>query len=190
MEFVPLEQIDPMYFDRPYYLDPQKQGAKAYALLRVALKKSGQVGIAKVVIKTRQHLAAIKPGSSALVLELMHFSEELIKPDSLSIPGAVDLGSKELDMAAELIDRMTGQWDPEKYTDDYRHALLDLIQKKIELGGKTPAGAPPSARAATKVVDLVSVLQDSLKQAGREKSAGHRRVKRTPAHKKTLKKAA
>src|SRR5436190_708342 len=112
MEFVPLEEIDPIFFDKPYYLEPQKKGAKAYALLREALKKSGQVGIAKVVIKTRQHLAAVKPVQNVLVLELMHFAEELVKPDSLQIPGQVDIGAKELDMASELIDRMTGEWDP------------------------------------------------------------------------------
>src|SRR4051794_9417574 len=138
IEFVPLEEIDPMFFDKPYYLEPQKKGAKAYALLREALKRSGRVGIAKVVIKTRQHLAAIKPEQNALVLELMHFSEELIKPGSLRIPGNLDIGTRELEMATELVDRMTDRWDPAKYTDDYRHALLDLIQKKIEHGGKTP----------------------------------------------------
>src|SRR3954464_11555096 len=78
LEFVPLEEIDPMFFDRPYYLEPQKRGEKAYALLREALKDSGKVGIAKVVIKTRQHLAAVKPEDKSLVLELMHFSEELV----------------------------------------------------------------------------------------------------------------
>src|SRR5204863_7514804 len=85
VEFVPLKEIDPMFFDKPYYLEPQKSGAKAYALLREALNRSGKVGVAKVVIKTRQHLATIKPEQKALVLELMHFSEELVKPYSLQI---------------------------------------------------------------------------------------------------------
>src|SRR5436190_1986161 len=127
IEFVELDEIDPMFFDRPYYLEPQKKGAKAYALLREALRRSGKVGIAKVVIKTRQHLAAVKPVQNILVLELMHFAEGLVKPDSLQIPGHLDIGSKELEMASELVDRMTGKWDAAKYTDDYRHALLDLI---------------------------------------------------------------
>src|SRR3954469_16816378 len=107
IEFVPLEEIDPMFFDKPYYLEPQKKGAKAYALLREALKRAGKVGIAKVVIKTRQHLAAIKPEQNALVLELMHFGEELVKPGSLRIPGNLDIGTRELEMATELVDRMT-----------------------------------------------------------------------------------
>src|SRR5580765_40572 len=186
MEFVELDEIDPMFFDRPYYLEPQKKGAKAYALLREALRRSGKVGIAKVVIKTRQHLAAVKPVQNALVLELMHFAEELIKPDALQIPGHVDIGAKELDMALELTDRMTGEWDPAKYTDDYRHALLDLIEKKIELGDKALPAGKPSKKAATNVVDLASVLQESLEHA----TKGGAAKKRTTKQKRHLKKAA
>jgi DNA end-binding protein Ku len=187
MEFVPLSEIDPMFFDKPYYLEPQKSGAKAYSLLREALNRTGKVGIAKVVIKTRQHLATIKPEQNVLLLELMHFSEELVKPSGLQIPGSLESRARELQMATELIDRMSGHWSPEKYTDDYRHALMDLIQKKIEVGDKALAGVAPSKRPATKVIDLVSVLQESLKQAGKStsgrKATGHKR--RTP-----LKKAA
>jgi DNA end-binding protein Ku len=185
MEFVPLEEIDPMFFDKPYYLEPQKNGAKAYALLRDALKRSGKVGIAKVVIKTRQHLAAVKPLQNALVLELMHFDEELIDSSSLQIPAQAEIGAKELDMATELVTRMTGHWEPEKYTDDYRDALLDLIQKKIESGGETPAGEPAPKRKATTVIDLVSVLQESLDKAGKQ----GRKAERHP-RKQRLKKAA
>jgi len=187
IEFVPLAEIDPMFFDRPYYLEPEKKGAKAYALLRDALRRSGKVGISKVVIKTRQHLAAIKPEQKLLVLELLHFSEELIKPSSLQIPGEIDVSARELDMATELIDRLTGHWDPDKYTDEYRHALLELINKKVELGGRTPAGAAPARKAATNVVDLVSVLQESLKSTQKAQTA-----KGSKAHKtrKAYKKAA
>src|SRR5690349_8096631 len=103
MEFVPVEEIDPVLFDKPYYLEPDKRGAKAYALLRESLKRSGKVGIAKVVIKTRQHLAAVKPEDGALVLELMHFADELIEPGALQIPGETEIGAKELEMASELI---------------------------------------------------------------------------------------
>jgi DNA end-binding protein Ku len=165
MEFVALDEIDPMFFDRPYYLEPEKKGARAYALLREALKATNQVGIAKVVIKTRQHLAAVKPEQDALVLELMHFAEELIPANSLQIPGRLDLGKKELDMATELVDRMSDHWHPDKYEDEYRHALLELIQKKIESGGELPDAKAPSKRAAGKVIDLVSVLQESLQRA-------------------------
>src|SRR5947208_3391111 len=165
IDFVELDEIDPIFFDKPYYLEPQKAGAKAYALLRESLKRAGKVGIAKVVIKTRQHLAAVKPEEEALVLELMHFSEELVEPSALQIPGSVNLGSKELEMASELVGRMTDHWKPDKFSDEYRQAVLDLIHKKIESGGETPAEAASPKRPSSKVIDLVSVLQQSLQQA-------------------------
>src|SRR4051812_14924426 len=166
MEFVPLPEINPMFFDRPYYLEPQKSGAKAYDLLREALKTTGKVGIAKVVIKTRQHLAAIKPEQNALLLELMHFAEELVEPGALQIPGQVEMGARELEMAKELVSRMSGHWKAENYTDEYRHALTALIQKKLEMGDQAVA-PQTSKRSPTGVIDLVSVLQESLKQAGK-----------------------
>src|SRR4051794_36037060 len=175
IEFVPLKDIDPVFYDRPYYLEPQRQGAKAYALLRDALKKNEMVGIAKVVLKTRQHLASVKPEQKALVLELMHFAEELVSPDALQIPGDSSLGAKEMQMASDLIGKLSDKWDPAKYTDDYEHALMELIQKKVEAGGRTPvSGKASSGRAPTKVIDLVSVLQQSLEHAGR---AGSRTTK-------------
>jgi DNA end-binding protein Ku len=195
LEFVPLKDIDPMFFDKPYYLEPQKRGEKAYALLRESLRQTGKVGIAKVVIKTRQHLAALKPAQNALVLELMHFAEELVKPDTLQIPGQVELGSKELDMAAELIGRMTDKWKPEKYTDDYRHRVLELIQKKVEAGGVTPPGESVAPKTPSKVIDLVSILQESLQQKGGHKP-GHTSpaksgaIRKQARHRKSLKKAA
>jgi DNA end-binding protein Ku len=182
MEFVNIDEIDPIFYDEPYYLEPQKKGEKAYALLREALKQSGKVGIAKVVIKTRQHLASIKPEKSALVLELMHFGEELIDYHQLQIPGQLPVGAKELDMANQLIDRMAGKWQPDKYQDEYKHALLDLINKKIEAGGELPGAAPATKRKTTNVIDLVSVLQESLEHAGKgaktKKKKGARKEKR------------
>jgi DNA end-binding protein Ku len=166
IDFVELHEIDPMFFDTPYYLSPQKTGVKAYVLLREALKKTGCVGIAKVVIKTRQHLAAVKPQKNALVLELMHFADELVKPDNLKLPANIDVSSKESELGVDLVKRMTAAWNPEKYTDDYRSALLALIQKKVELGGKTPPGAVPKKKRPSNVVDLVSVLQESLARTG------------------------
>jgi len=162
IDFVKVDEIDPMFFDKPYYLEPQKGGAKAYALLRESLRKTAKVGVAKVVIKTRQHLAALKPYGSILVLELMHFASELVQPTALKVPSHLDVGSKELEMAKALVESMTDRWDPDKYTDDYRSALLKLIHEKIEHGGKLPPGGGPKPKAPTKVIDLVSVLQESL----------------------------
>jgi DNA end-binding protein Ku len=160
-EFVNLAEIDPMFFDEPYFLAPEKAGGKAYALLRQALQDSGKVGIAKVVIKTREHLAAVKPMGKALVLELMHFSEELADPKELTLPKE-EVGKKELAMAHTLVDSMSGRWQPANYKDEYRHALMELIKKK--LSGKH-VEAPPKARAATNVVDLMTVLRASLESA-------------------------
>lgn len=185
LDFVELEEIDPIFFDRPYYLEPEKRGEKAYGLLREALKQSGKVGIAKVVIKTRQHLASVKPEKNLLVLELMHFAEEIIDTTELKIPSDPRIGAKELAMAKDLIDKMSGQWDPEKYQDEYRHALLDIINKKVESGGKE-VPARGTAKKPTNVVDLVSVLQESLAAAEKGKVS-----KRKPAaRKRKLKKAA
>jgi DNA end-binding protein Ku len=188
LEFVRLQEIDPVFFDKPYYLEPQKQGAKAYALLREALKRMDMVGIAKVVLKTRQHLASVKPEQKALVLELMHFAEELVSPSGLQIPQTPSIATKEMDMATQLIERLSNTWEPNKYTDDYQHALMELIQKKVESGGRTPAGKAASKRTPTKVIDLVSVLQQSLERAGKG-SSGQKTSKARRA-KRELKKAA
>jgi DNA end-binding protein Ku len=154
-------------------------------LLREALKKSGKVGIAKVVIKTRQHLASLKPEKNLLVLELMHFAEEIIDTSELKIPGEPNIGAKELDMAKDLVDKMSGKWDPTKYQDDYREALMEVIHEKVESGGKT-APAKGTAKKPTNVVDLVSVLQKSLEQAGKSGTAR----KHSTTHKRKLRKAA
>jgi DNA end-binding protein Ku len=185
LDFVKLDEIDPIFFDKPYYLEPEKSGEKAYGLLREALKESGKVGIAKVVIKTRQHLAAVEPEKNLLVLELMHFAEEIIDTKELKIPAAPNIAAKELDMAKDLISKMSGKWDPSQYQDEYRQTLMEVIDEKVASGGKEVA-ARGTAKKATNVVDLVSVLQESLQQAEKGKVG-----KRKPAaHKKKLRRAA
>jgi DNA end-binding protein Ku len=182
-EFVDLSEIDPMFFDHPYYLAPEKGGDKAYTLLREALEKSGKVGIAKVVIKTREHVAAVKPYGNALVLELMHFADELANPTDLKLPKS-EVGKKEMAMAESLIEQMTDKWDPKKYKDEYRDALVELIEKKIESGGKelpTPKGKPRSS----KVVDIADLLQQSLNQA-----TGGKKHPRRETHSRKKRKAA
>ncbi len=187
IDFVELNEIDPMFFDKPYYLEPQKSGTKAYVLLREGLRKSGKVGIAKVVIKTRQHLAAVKPMNDALVLELMHFADELLKPDTLKIPGELKIGTKELDMALSLIDKMTSKWDPNKYQDDYRAALRNLIQENIEHGGEAPTVGQSKQKRPGNIIDLASVLQESLdriNRGGAKHKASAVKAKRRPKLKK------
>ena len=170
-DFVDQEEIDLMFFYKPYYLEPQKGGDKAYTLLRDALKGSGKVGIAKVVIKTRQYLAGVKPEDGALVLELMHFADELADPGKLHVPKKTEVGKREMSMAKSLIDSMSSKWNPEKYKDDYREALMEVIEEKVEAGGKEIEEKPKKAPKPTKIIDLVSVLQKSLEQTGGTKTA-------------------
>jgi DNA end-binding protein Ku len=182
-DFVELNEIDPIFFYKPYYLDPQKGGDKAYVLLRDALKDTNKVGIAKVVIKTREYLAGVKPGDGALVLELMHFADELADMSKLHIPKKVEVGKREMNMAKSLIDSMSSKWNPEKYHDDYREALMEVIEEKVEAGGKEIEEKPKKALKPTKVIDLVSVLQKSLEETGAKKktTAKSRAKKAHPA---------
>jgi DNA end-binding protein Ku len=184
-DFVEQEEIDPIFFYKPYYLEPQKGGDKAYALLRDALKDSGKVGIAKVVIKTREYLAGVKPEDGVLVLELMHFADELADPGKLHVPKKTEVGKREMNMAKSLIDSMSSKWNPEKYKDDYREALMEVIEEKVEAGGKEIEEKPKKASKPTKVIDLVSVLQKSLEQTGAKKKATtkSRRKQKQPARK-------
>ncbi|MEP7015204.1 MAG: Ku protein [Verrucomicrobiota bacterium] len=187
-DFVDLDDIDPMFFYKPYYLEPQKGGDKAYVLLRDSLKQSKKIGIAKVVIKTRQYLAGVKPEDGAMVLELMHFADELADPGKLNLPKKAEVGKREMTMAQTLIDSMSTKWNPEKYRDDYREPLMHVIEEKVEAGGKEIEEKPKKAPKPTKVIDLVAVLQKSLEQSGgaRKKSASRTRAR----HKMPAKKAA
>lgn len=163
-EFVELEEINPMFFNKPYYMEPAKGAGKSYSLLRDALKSTDKVGIAKVVIKTRQHLAGVKAQGDALVLELMHFAEELIDQGEFNIPSQ-SAGKKELEMAKQLISTMTGKWKPEAYKDDYKEEMMKVIEEKVAAGGKhVPHGKKPAGKKPTNVIDLVKVLEQSLRQ--------------------------
>jgi DNA end-binding protein Ku len=167
-DFVKLEEVNPVYFHKPYYMEPEKGGDKAYVLLREALRSTGKIAIAKVVIKTRQHLAAVKPQENGLMLELMHFADELIDISEFKVPTAKNVSKKELEMAGVLVASMSSEWRPEKYHDEYKDALEKLIEEKVEKGDKaTPK--PVRRPKATNVIDLVSVLQKSLKQSGATK---------------------
>jgi DNA end-binding protein Ku len=183
-DFVELDEIDPMFFDKPYFLEPQKGGKKAYALLRDTLKETGKVGIAKVVIKTKQHLAAVKPKDDALVLELMHFAHELLESSDLDLPKDEAVGKKELDMAKALVQSMTAEWKPDKYQDEYTNQLLKVIDEKVAAGGKELPQTKAKTKAPTNVVDLVAILKKSI-----EENTGKSKKKESHAHRK-LKKAA
>ena len=181
-DFVNLDEIDPMFFYKPYYLEPQKGGDKAYTLLREALADGKKVGIAKVVIKTRQYLAGVKALKDALVLELMHFAEELADAEKLNVPKKTSVGKREKEMAEALVKSMTSKWDPEKYKDDYREALMEVIEEKVESGGEEIEEKPKEKKTPTKVIDLVAVLQESLKAQGGGKRKST--TKKAKQHKK------
>jgi DNA end-binding protein Ku len=171
-DFVDLEQVDPKFFYKPYFLEAQKGGEKAYALLHKALSGTGKIGVAKVVISNREYLAAVKPDGLFLVLELMHFASEVLTPEELNRPSTA-LNEKELKMAQALIDSMSADWKPQKYRSEYRNAVMEMIEQKAK-NKKLPA-APVAAPRSTNVVDLVKVLQESLNrsQSGRVKRGGN-----------------
>jgi len=161
-DFVDLERVDPKFFYKPYFLEPQKGGEKAYALLHKALSGTGKIGIAKVVISNREYLAAVKPDGLFLILELMHFASEVLTPEELSRPTTA-LNDKELKMAQTLIDSMSSEWEPDKYRDEYRSAVMELIEQKAK--NKELPAAPAQAPRSTNVVDLVKVLQESINRS-------------------------
>ncbi|MDE1169880.1 MAG: Ku protein [Verrucomicrobium sp.] len=177
LDFVPQEEINPMYFRKPYYLEPQKGGDKAYALLREALRNSGKIGIAKVVIRAREHLAGLKAQGQALVLEIMHFADELADPSEIKLPKAAHTRPREVDMARKLIDGMTREWNPERYKDEYKEQVLAMIEEKAKHPRKkAPAAKEPKAKASG--VDLVSMLERSVReyQRGNRMAAPRRGV--------------
>jgi len=159
-DFVDLTQVDPKFFYKPYFLEPQKGGEKAYALLHKALAGTGKIGIAKVVISNREYLASVKPDGLFLVLDLMHFASEILTPEELKNGSATAITDKELMMAQSLVESMSTPWEPEKYRDEYRNAMMEIIERKAQ--HKEVAKKPAPAMRTTNVVDLVKVLQESL----------------------------
>ena len=167
VQFVQLKEINPLLFYKPYYMEVQKGGDKAYSLLRQGLADSDKVAIAKVVIKTRQHLAAVKPQERGLMLELMRFPEELLDLAEFKAPATTTPGKAEINMAKKLIESMSGKWDPNIYKDDYHEMLEKVIEEKTRKGAKPPASTKKHRKAAN-VIDLVSVLQQSIQDAQRK----------------------
>jgi DNA end-binding protein Ku len=161
LDFVKQEEIDDLFFETPYYLTPDRGGERAYALLREALRESGKIGIAKIILREVQHLAALTAVDGALVLTMMRFGDELADVKAFQFPKADSAKPNELKMANTLINSLTAKWSPDKYTDDYQANLMRLIKAKLK--GKTPRLA--SERAETKeaaVIDLMSRLRESL----------------------------
>jgi len=166
LAFVELADIQPQYFDTPYYLKPEKRGEKAYALLRDTLHKAGRAGIASVVIRTKQYLAALVAQDELLVLNTLRYADELKSPADLEIPKA-KVTPKELDMALRLVEDMADQWHPDKYKDTYRDDLLKRIKEKVKAGETEALTAPekePRKEKSADVIDLMSLLKKSVEK--------------------------
>ena len=188
LDFVRQEEIDPRYFETPYYLLPGKGGEKGYALLREAIRETGAIGIGKIIIRQKQHLAAIKVIGDALVLEIMRFANELVDAKDFSFPKAEGLRPQELKMAQQLIENLAEPFDPEKYTDDYRANLMKIIRAKMK--GKKIKYEEPEVEKDTGVIDLMSRLQASLEQAKPKRGAVRTRKKGAAAGEKKRSKSA
>jgi Ku protein, prokaryotic len=167
--FVDASSINLRYFEKPYILVPGKKAEKGYVLLRETLKKTGKVGIARVVIRTREYMCAVMPEGDALVLILLRYPQELVELEEYKLPDGKPsdyrLAPKELEMAEQLIASMTSEWDPSQYHDEFRMRLSDIIKKRIKSSGATTRFEEPEPHedAATNVVDFMSLLQESLK---------------------------
>ncbi len=196
VDFVEQGEISPLYFDKPYYLAPDESGAKSYALLREALKRTNKVGIAKVVIRSKENLAAVFPQDDVIVLNLLRFSHELNDAGSLDLPGGKKgVTDRELDMAERLIEGMVGDWDPAQYRDDYYKDLMKLIHERIESGQleESPEAPPVEKPERSNVVDLMALLKRSLDERGGNKKTQAPEKKaapKKPAAKKAEKKPA
>ena len=183
LEFVELDKINPMYFDKPYYLEPTKQGRHAYALLRETLAQSNRVAVARVVIRTKEYIAAVKPIEDALVLELMHWSSEIVAASTIDVPERVKLPEKELEMARMLVDTMSvDEFEPEKFTNEYHDQLLAMIEARAA-GKELPKAKKAPARS--KVVNLMDVLAQSLEASKKRRAEGNGKATTSKRRKKT-----
>ncbi|WP_058307384.1 non-homologous end joining protein Ku [Gracilibacillus massiliensis] len=179
VDFVKLEEIDPIYFDRSYYLSPNDGGAKAYGLLRKALEETGKIGLAKITIRSKEHLAVVRIYKNTLVMETIYFPDEVRDFQEVpNVPEETNIVEKEIETAKLLIDQLTTTFEPEKYHDDYRTALLELIEQKKN--GEEIATAQEPAKKDN-VTDLMEALEKSLNKTKKQKKS----TKRKKSTKKT-----
>jgi len=176
IDFVKLEEIDPIYFERSYFMAPDSGGGKAYSLLRKALLESGKIGIAKIMIRSKEQLAIVRVYKETLIMETIHFPDEVRNSAEVpNIPTGTEIVQKELDTALMLVDQLTTEFEPEKYTDDYRTALMELIEEK-KAGNKTVSASEKQAAVPSNVTDLMSALQASLDKTKKKKPVPRKRT--------------
>lgn len=172
VDFIKLEEIDPIYFNRSYYLGPHEHGEKAYSLLQKAMQDSQKVAIAKIMLRAKEHLAAIRVYEQALVLETIHYPDEIRRAEN--IPGLRDdiqISDKEMDMALQLVEQLTTTFDPEKYTDEYRERVKELVQNKVS--GNEVKIAPEVPQ--TDITNLMEALQQSINETKSQKKQTRKR---------------
>jgi DNA end-binding protein Ku len=191
LAFVDAPDVPLTYFDTPYYLTPGKGGDKVYALLRETMRKSGKIGIATVVIRTKQHLAALVCVGDAIVLNTLRFEDEMRPAEDIKVPDAkaAKVNDKELQMAMSLVEGMTEKWKPEQYHDTYREDILALVKKKVKAGQTKTITEPESEKrpaSSSNVVDLVALLKESIGNKPR-KAAVKPPAKRRPATRQAAK---
>jgi DNA end-binding protein Ku len=160
LDFVDPKEVDERYFETPYYLQPGKGADRVYALIREAIRESGKIGVAKIILREAQHLAALEAIGDALVLTMMRFADELAELEDFSFPSAGGIRPAELKMARQLVESLSATWDPEKYTDEYTANLMRVIQGKLK--GKKPRLQEAETPQQTEVIDLMSRLRASL----------------------------
>jgi len=184
VDFVDAAEIDDRFFETPYYLVPTKGGERAYALLRDAIRESKRIGIAKFILRDSQHLAAVEVIEHAIVLTIMRFADELVDVAGFDLPSSKEVRKPELEMAKALVNSLAAEWDPAKYTDQYRENLLRIIKAKVE--GAEPELESPQEPRQAEVVDLMERLRRSLGQAGKGVSASKskRRAPKKPARRR------
>lgn len=171
-DFVNKDDIDPLYFSTPYYVLPEKGGEHAFEVLRRALERTGKVGIAKVVIRTRQHLAAVLPYKDLIVVQVLRFNQEIREAPAHNGHKA-KVGDKELEMAERLVEAMVGEWKPEKYHDEYHDALLKWIREKAARGGKPmPEPETETEEAIPPTYNIMELLKQSVSERGKGAAGG------------------
>ena len=183
IDFVKADEIDDRYFETPYYLVPAKGGERAYALLRDAIRESGRIGIAKFILRETQHLAAVEVIEQSLVLTVMRFADELVDVTQFDLPGDAGVRKAERDMAKALVNSLAAEWDPSKYTDEYRDNLMRVIRAKMK--GKAAHLEPSAEPREAKVVDLMERLRQSLGQADRPRRKAPSRRPKPAAKRRT-----
>lgn len=193
VNFVDAEQLSPIYYEKPYYLAPTKGGEKVYALLREALRRSGKLAIAQIVIRTKQHLCALTPVDDVIVLDTLRYADEIRPASDLEVPRgglkAAGISEKELQMALTLIESMAEEWDGSRYHDTYREDVLAMVQKKVKAHQSQtltePSEEPEETPRQAKIIDLVALLKQSVDTTAKKPAGNKGNVRKITPAKKT-----